>query len=146
MSTCRRMMAWWALAAIGWAVGAAAGAFLLLLVVSDLIFLTRRPKSPIRSRFADLALCHDLTPTRRLFRGYTRHTRSRPIHFSFSYGINYMSFDVDELPALSRSMPLLFGHNRFALYSLYDGDYGLRTAGSLRTKLTRHLSDEVLVP
>ena len=50
----------------------------------------------------------------------TYHGRKGPVKNDFSYAIDYVLIDLNR----SVSLPTLFSHNRFNLFSLYDLDHG----------------------
>ena len=81
----------------------------------------------------------------RVFLGQTRHARLKPVVNQFAYSVNYFCFDVEELPTLMSYMPFLFGHNRFAVFSLYDRDYlsGDRSGTPLIDLVRQHLTSRV---
>ena len=66
-----------------------------------------------------------------LYAGNVVHARHRPRAHSLRYRVFSLLIDLDELAALDRSL-LLFGHNRFHLFSFHDKDHGLGTAGGLK--------------
>ena len=58
-----------------------------------------------------------------LYRGEVIHQRHRPKKHRLRYRVFSMLVDLDELPALARSMKML-GHNSFAPFSIHDRDHG----------------------
>jgi DUF1365 family protein len=73
-----------------------------------------------------------------LYFGEVVHRRTRPRIHALRYSIFQMLFDLDELPAMDRSLRL-FGHNRFALFGFYDRDHGDGSATPLRAQIEMHL-------
>ncbi|KAI9346422.1 hypothetical protein DFJ73DRAFT_837865 [Zopfochytrium polystomum] len=85
----------------------------------------------------------------RLYFGSTHHTRFVPRHHAFVYPVVYAGISLDSLPpssdsatgggAVDPSIPSwLFGHNRRALFALWDQDYladPTRTPSSIRARL-----------
>jgi len=57
-----------------------------------------------------------------IYWGRVAHQRFSPKRHFFTYPLFIFSVDLDELPALDRRLRW-FGHNRFSLYSLRDGDH-----------------------
>jgi uncharacterized protein len=66
-----------------------------------------------------------------LYDGAVVHQRFAPRPHRLRYRIFQLLIDVDELPALDRSLRL-FAHNRFALFSLHDRDHGAGDGAPLR--------------
>jgi DUF1365 family protein len=62
------------------------------------------------------------------------HCRHEPRRHAFRYRIFWLAIDPDELPELDRSIGG-FGHNRAALASIHDRDYGGPGPGSVREKI-----------
>lgn len=58
-----------------------------------------------------------------LYAGTVMHARLRPRQHRLSYKVFSLLLDLDELPALDRSLRL-FGHNRAAIFSFHDKDHG----------------------
>lgn len=58
-----------------------------------------------------------------LYYGQVVHHRHRPKEHRFEYRVFSLLVDLDELERLDRTLRW-FGHNRFALFSLYDRDHG----------------------
>ncbi|MDY7108833.1 MAG: DUF1365 domain-containing protein [Planctomycetota bacterium] len=73
-----------------------------------------------------------------VFHGETMHCRYQPRRHAFRYRMFWLAIDPDELPQLDRSIGG-FGHNRAALVSIRDRDYGGRDPGSIRGKITEHV-------
>ncbi len=70
----------------------------------------------------------------KVYTGKLLHERLAPVKHRFEYPVYFFCFDLDELPEIARKIPC-FGHNRFNLFSFYDGDYLQRGPGTLRGKL-----------
>ncbi len=66
-----------------------------------------------------------------LYEGVTRHQRLRPRRHRLGYRIFQLLLDLDELPALHRSLGL-FGYNRAGLVSFHDRDHGPADGRPLR--------------
>ncbi len=66
------------------------------------------------------------------------HRRIAPRPHQFRYGAFWLLIDLDELPALCRSLRL-FSHNRPNLFSLRDTDHGDGTAVPLRLQVEGQL-------
>jgi cyclopropane-fatty-acyl-phospholipid synthase len=75
----------------------------------------------------------------RLYIANVMHARFSPVKHRFRYPVFTFAFDLDELPALDRSVRG-FGYNRRALVSLRDRDY-LRGEGTIRERLMRFLRE-----
>jgi DUF1365 family protein len=58
-----------------------------------------------------------------LYTGTVMHARLRPKQHRLSYKVFSLLLDLDELPALDRSLRL-FGHNRGKIFSFHDKDHG----------------------
>ena len=58
-----------------------------------------------------------------LYPGWVMHRRLTPRHHRFQYRVFAMLLDLNELPALNRSLKL-FAWNRFGLFSFHDKDHG----------------------
>ncbi|MEQ1612828.1 MAG: DUF1365 domain-containing protein [Hyphomicrobiaceae bacterium] len=58
---------------------------------------------------------------RGLLQARITHVRLRPKHYALSHRLTYLHVSMADLDRLPR---LFFGHNRFALFSLRDRDYG----------------------
>lgn len=67
-----------------------------------------------------------------LFKGDVIHRRHRPKTHRLHYRVFSLLIDLDELPKLDRAMRL-FGHNRFALFSVHDRDHGALDGGGLKS-------------
>ena len=74
-----------------------------------------------------------------LYFGTVAHHRLRPKRHNLRYRVFSMLIDIDELPALSRTLRL-FSHNRFNLFSFYDRDHGVG-AGNLRAHVEAQLNE-----
>ena len=72
-----------------------------------------------------------------IYCGSLWHARREPVSHEYTYPVYALGLDLDELPALDRSLSW-FGYNRRKLVSLYDDDYLRDEPGTLRDKL-RHL-------
>lgn len=79
----------------------------------------------------------------RLLTCRVRHERRSPKPHSFEYPLYAYMFDLDEIDELDRKLRF-FGHNRFRLASLHDGDYLSRGEGGLRDKLTEAMAGQGL--
>jgi uncharacterized protein len=75
-----------------------------------------------------------------LFTGLVVHQRHRPKKHSLQYKVFTLLIDLDELPAMDRGLAL-FGHNRHAVFSVYDKDHGLGEAGKLKDWVASHLAE-----
>ena len=73
-----------------------------------------------------------------LYDGVVTHQRLSPRRHRLRYRLFQLLIDLDEAPALDRRLRL-FGHNRFALFSLYDRDHLAGEAGPLRAQVTAML-------
>jgi DUF1365 family protein len=73
-----------------------------------------------------------------LYQGLVVHQRLRPRRHRLRYRIFQMLLDLDELPALDRSLRL-FGHNRAALVSFHDRDHGPGDERPLRSYVEAQL-------
>ena len=76
-----------------------------------------------------------------LFHGTVVHTRLAPVVHRLRYRVFALLVDLDELPALHSHLRL-FGHNRRALFSLYDRDHGAGNregSGSLKDHVLKTL-------
>ena len=74
----------------------------------------------------------------KIYSGQLMHARLQPVEHRFNYPVYFYSFDLDELEALQKQLPL-FGYNRWNLISLHDKDYLDRGPGTIREKLLRFL-------
>jgi cyclopropane-fatty-acyl-phospholipid synthase len=77
----------------------------------------------------------------RIYTARVQHTRLKPVRHQLQYPVYVYCFDLDELDALDRSLPL-FGYNRFRPASLYDRDYLDAGPESIGEKLLRYLKPE----
>lgn len=75
----------------------------------------------------------------RLYFGQVMHKRLRPFGHRFDYRVFSLLLDLDELPELSRRLPL-FSHNRWNLFSFHDRDHGARDGGLLRPWIEAELA------
>ena len=66
-----------------------------------------------------------------LYFGEVMHKRLRPFSHRFRYRVFSLFLDLDELPELTRRLPLL-SHNRFNIFSFEDRDHGPRDGSPLR--------------
>ena len=73
-----------------------------------------------------------------LYTGELVHTRLQRVQHTFRYPLYLAAFELSELAALSRTIPL-FGYNRTRPLSLWDRDYLGSDAASIQSKLTRFL-------
>jgi DUF1365 family protein len=73
------------------------------------------------------------------------HRRLRPRRHEFAYRGFWFVFDIDEIDALARRLPL-FSRNRFNLFSFYDRDYGDRSGVALREQIERHMTAAGMAP
>jgi DUF1365 family protein len=80
-----------------------------------------------------------------LYVGEVSHCRLRPKRHALRYRTYAMLIDLDELPALGRSLRL-FSHNRFNMFSFHDGDYGAGQAAPLRAQIDHCMSEAGLRP
>jgi uncharacterized protein len=69
-----------------------------------------------------------------LYVGEVSHRRLRPKRHALRYRTYAMLIDLDELPALARSLRL-FSRNRFNMFSFHDRDYGIGEAVPLRAQI-----------
>jgi cyclopropane-fatty-acyl-phospholipid synthase len=77
----------------------------------------------------------------RIFTGYVKHMRLKPVEHRLQYPLYVYAIDLDELEDLDRMLPL-FGYNRFRPTSIYDRDYLDDTPGTIREKLFHFLEAE----
>lgn len=75
-----------------------------------------------------------------LYIGKVVHQRHRPKTHRLAYRVFSLLLDLDELDELDRSLRL-FGHNRWALFSLLDRDHGAGDGGDLKHYIQEHLSN-----
>jgi len=80
-----------------------------------------------------------------LYVGEVAHRRLRPKRHALRYRTYAMLIDLDELPALGRSLRL-FSHNRFNIFSLCDRDYGAAEAVPLRAQIEGYMREAGLSP
>lgn len=66
-----------------------------------------------------------------IYAGKVLHVRKRPRQHKLSYSVFSLLVDLDELEKLDDSLRL-FGHNRWAVYSVHDADHGDGVPGRLR--------------
>lgn len=66
-----------------------------------------------------------------IYAGTVIHARHRPKRHRLRYDVFSLLVDIDALPALDRRLRLL-GHNRRALFSVYDSDHGLGQIGAVK--------------
>jgi len=75
-----------------------------------------------------------------IYRGTVAHRRLRPKQHFLKYRAFWMLFDLDELPALDRSLKR-FSHNRLNLFSFHDRDHGDSSGKPLRQWVEGHLGE-----
>jgi DUF1365 family protein len=75
-----------------------------------------------------------------IYAGSVVHERVRPKRHRLRYRAFWMLLDLDEAPALTRSLRL-FSHNRPNLFSFLDRDHGDGTSTPLRTQIEAHLGE-----
>jgi cyclopropane-fatty-acyl-phospholipid synthase len=75
----------------------------------------------------------------KIFSGVVEHTRFHPVRHEFRYPLYVYGFDLDELAALDKRLPL-FGYNRFRPAAINDADYLDAGKGSIKEKLMRFLA------
>ncbi len=75
-----------------------------------------------------------------IYRGTVAHRRLRPRQHSLKYRAFWMLFDLDELPALGKSLRL-FSHNGFNLFGFHDRDHGDGSGKPLRWWVEFHLKE-----
>ena len=76
-----------------------------------------------------------------IYQGEVSHARLTPVRHQFRYPVYFFAFDLDELPELSRRLPL-FGYNRIRPLAIHDRDYLQPDARTLRQKLIQLLSEQ----
>lgn len=79
----------------------------------------------------------------RVFQGKTSHCRFAPCRHAFEYRMFWLALDLDELPALDRDLRF-FRHNKKALVSILDQDYGGPGAGDIQDRIRNHLESACL--
>lgn len=82
---------------------------------------------------------HGGAPESCIYDGEVMHSRLRPMRHRFVYRVFSLLLDLDEAPSLARRLRL-FGHNRPALFALYDRDHGARDGSPLRPWVERQLA------
>ncbi|MDJ0783508.1 MAG: DUF1365 family protein [Desulfosarcinaceae bacterium] len=75
----------------------------------------------------------------KLYTGHVTHERFHPVRHYLRYPLYVYAFDLAELAALDRRLPL-FGTNRRRPVSLHDQDYLAPRAGSIRDKLLEQVA------
>jgi uncharacterized protein len=80
-----------------------------------------------------------------IYRGEIVHTRTRPKRHKLRYRGFYLLLDLDELPALDRTLRL-FACNRFGLFGFRDADHGDGSDQGLRQQVERQLERAGLAP
>lgn len=75
-----------------------------------------------------------------LYFGHVIHRRLRPRVHHLRYRVFSLYVDLDELPALGRTLPL-FSYNRFNIFSVRDTDFGDGSGAPLRAWVERQLAD-----
>ncbi len=78
--------------------------------------------------------------TSAIYAGEVVHKRHKPKAHTLRYRVFSLLVDLDELPALDRSVRF-FGHNRWALFSVHDADHGNGKQGELKRWVASLLSD-----
>jgi DUF1365 family protein len=73
-----------------------------------------------------------------IYPGYVVHTRFQPVRHRLRHRMLWLLLDIDELPALSRSLRW-FSLNRFNLASFHDSDHGAGNGESMRHQVERML-------
>jgi len=79
----------------------------------------------------------------KIYEGFLKHVRTKPVHHRLVYPLYFYAIDLDELPLMDESLPL-FGYNRVRPVSIFDCDYLDGPEGSIRDKLMRFLDTEGL--
>lgn len=74
-----------------------------------------------------------------LYTGKVVHQRHTPVRHRLEYRVFSLMVDLDEPDRLDKRLRL-FGHNRFALFSLMDRDYGDGKGGDLRDYVRTRLA------
>lgn len=74
-----------------------------------------------------------------LYFGHVIHRRLRPRVHHLRYRVFSLYADLDELPALGRTLPL-FSYNRFNIFSVRDTDFGDGSGTPLRAWIERQLA------
>ena len=80
-----------------------------------------------------------------LYRGSVMHARLAPVRHRVRYRVFTLLIDLDELPALAKSLRWL-SHNRFNLMSLHDRDHGAGTGEGMRAWAERTLCAAGITP
>jgi DUF1365 family protein len=80
-----------------------------------------------------------------IYHGHVVHTRVRPVRHRLRHRMLWLLLDLDELPALSRTLHL-FSVNRFNLIDFRERDHGAGTTLPLRTQIEHHMRAAGLVP
>lgn len=75
-----------------------------------------------------------------LYFGEVMHARLKPMGHRFTYRVFNLLIDLDQLDDAGR-MSRLFGVNRAALYSFYEGDHGPRDGTPLRAYVNRRAAE-----
>lgn len=75
-----------------------------------------------------------------LYLGAVMHRRHRPHPHHLRHNVFWALFNLDETVKLHRRL-VLFSHNSFNAFSLYDRDHGDGSDIPLRTQIDRHLSN-----
>jgi DUF1365 family protein len=81
-----------------------------------------------------------IQPVSGLYIGRVGHSRTRPAKHMLSYSVFMLLLDLDEVPALARSLHW-FSLGRFNLASFDPHDYGDGSATPLRTQVERRLGE-----
>jgi len=80
-----------------------------------------------------------------IYHGQVVHTRFRPVRHRLKHRMMWLLLDLDELPAVSRSLRL-FSLNRFNLVDFRDCDHGDGSRTPLRAQIEQHLQRAGLEP
>ena len=80
-----------------------------------------------------------------LYRGNVLHRRLRPRVHTLRYRVLHMLLDIDRMDELAGTMRL-FGHNRFALFTIHDRDYGAGDGTPLRAHVEGLLRSAGITP
>ena len=80
-----------------------------------------------------------MSPASGLYDGAVVHERLTPRRHRLRYRLFQLLLDLDELPALSRGLTL-FGHDRFALFSLHERDHLAGDSRPLRVQVEAMLA------
>jgi DUF1365 family protein len=75
-----------------------------------------------------------------VYLGQVGHSRTRPAKHSLSYGVFMLLLDLDEIPALAKTLRW-FSLGRFNLTSFQSGDHGDGSSTPLRTQVEQRLDE-----